>query len=86
MDIIFNPHIRLYAEEAGLTVFNIMDDSLLCSTLDDGGMTPVTASRMLNYAKSAEASGVDGIIVTCTSVNEATKWIGILLSIHNHYR
>lgn len=82
MDIIYNPHVKTYAEEVGdLQVYNILDDSLLRATLDDGGMTPITASRMLNYAKAAEASGADGIIVTCTSVNEATKWMRPLLNI-----
>ncbi|MFI3206100.1 MAG: aspartate/glutamate racemase family protein [Clostridia bacterium] len=82
MDIIFNPHIKAYADEVGdLEVYNIMDDSLLKSTIADGGMTPTTASRMLNYAKAAEASGADGIIVTCTSVNKATKYIRPLINI-----
>ncbi|OON94878.1 MAG: Asp/Glu racemase [Candidatus Epulonipiscioides saccharophilum] len=82
MDIIYTPHVKKYADEVGdLTVFNIMDDSLLRSTLDDGCVSPKTASRMLNYAKAAEESGADGIIVTCTSVNMATKWIKPFLNI-----
>ena len=36
---------------------------------------------MLNYAKAAENSGADGVIVTCTSVNHATKMIRPLLNI-----
>lgn len=81
MDIIFNPHVKPYTDEKGIEVWNILDDSLLKSTIADGGMTPITASRMLNYAKAAESSGADGIIVTCTSVNGATKMIRPLLSI-----
>lgn len=82
MDIIYNPHIKTYADEMGnLSIYNIMDDSLLRSTLDEGGMTPATASRMYTYAKSAENSGADGIIVTCTSVNAATKAIKPFLKI-----
>ncbi len=81
MDMIFNPHVKPYADEVGLKMVNIMDDSLLTSTLEDGGMTPTTASRMLNYAKAAEASGADAILVTCTSVNGATKLIRPLLNI-----
>lgn len=82
MDIIFNPHVKPYLDEiGGVSVNNIMDDSLLSSTVADGGMTPITASRMLHYAKAAEESGADGIIVTCTSVNQATKFIRPLLSI-----
>ncbi len=82
MDIIYNPHVKPYADEVGdMVVYNILDDSLLRATLDDNGITPTTASRMLNYAKAAEASGADGVIVTCTSVNTATKWIRPLLNI-----
>lgn len=82
MDIIFNPFGLPFAKaNPDMEIYNIMDDSLLRSTLNDGGMTPTTASRMLNYAKAAEASGADGIIVTCTSVNQATKYIRPLLNI-----
>ncbi|MFH1879399.1 MAG: aspartate/glutamate racemase family protein [Bacillota bacterium] len=58
-----------------------MDDSLLQETIGAGGITPQIASRMLHYAKSAEGSGADGILVTCTSVNAATKRIRPFLSI-----
>ncbi len=81
MDIIFNPHVKPYCDEKDLAVFNIMDDSLLRSTLEDKGVSPTTATRMLNYAKSAEQSGADGILVTCTSVNAATKAIKPFLNI-----
>lgn len=82
MDIIFNPFGKPFAEaNPDIQVYNIMDDSLLRSTLDEGGVSAATASRMLNYAKAAEASGADGVIVTCTSVNQATKYIRPLLSI-----
>lgn len=36
---------------------------------------------MFSYAKAAEDSGADGIIVTCTSVNYATKMIRPMLNI-----
>ncbi len=58
-----------------------MDDSLLSNTRRYHDMTPAIASRMLNCAKAAEASGADGILVTCTSVHQATKLIRPLLSI-----
>ncbi len=82
MDIIFNPFGKPFAEEnSDIEVYNIMDDSLLVDTRRYNGMTPVIASRMLNYAKAAEASGADGVICTCTSVNHATKMIRPLLNI-----
>ena len=82
MDLIFNPFGKPFAEQnPDYEVYNIMDDSLLSDTRKFGGMTSVIATRMLNYAKAAEASGANGIIVTCTSVNKATKFIRPLLSI-----
>lgn len=82
MDIIFNPFGKPFAEaNPDIEVYNIMDDSLLVDTRKYSGMTPTIASRMLNYAKAAEASGADGVICTCTSVNHATKMIRPLLKI-----
>ncbi len=82
MDIIYNPFMRPFEEDnPDISIYNIMDDSLLKETRECGEMTPAIASRMLNYAKAAEASGADGIIVTCTSVNQATKMIRPLLKI-----
>jgi len=82
MEIIYNPFAAPFAKEnPNIQIYNIMDDSLLTDTRKYDGMTPVIASRMLNYAKAAECSGADGIIVTCTSVNQATKMIRPLLNI-----
>lgn len=82
MDIIFNPFGKPFAKaNPDIEVYNIMDDSLLVDTRKYNGMTPTIASRMLNYAKAAEASGADGVICTCTSVNHATKMIRPLLNI-----
>ena len=82
MDIIFNPFGKPFAKaNPDIEVYNIMDDSLLVDTRKYNGMTPTSASRMLNYAKAAEASGADGVICTCTSVNHATKMIRPLLNI-----
>lgn len=81
-EIIYNPFGKPFAEaNPDIELYNIMDDSLLVDTRKYDGMTPAIASRMLNYAKAAEGSGADGIIVTCTSVNKATKMIKPLLSI-----
>ncbi len=82
MDMIFNPFARPFLEKhPEIEAYNIMDDSLLVGTRKFGKMTPEIASRVLNYAKAAEQSGADGIIVTCTSVNEATQSIRPFLGI-----
>lgn len=82
MEIIYTPFAKPFQEaNPDIEIYNIMDDSLLVDTRKYDGMTPTIASRMLNYAKAAENSGADGIIVTCTSVNQATKYIRPLLNI-----
>ena len=67
MDMIYRPFGQeLERNHPDVKVYNIMDDSLLVDTRTYNGMTPTIASRMLNYAKAAENSGADGVIVTCT--------------------
>ena len=81
MDIIFKPFVKPYCDAHDIEVYNIMDDSLLKSTIADHGMKAPTANRMINYALAAQAAGADGILVTCTSVNQATRDIKPFLSI-----
>lgn len=82
MGMIYEPFTKPFEEKhPDLKIYNIMDDSLLEETRIYDGMTPAIASRMLNYAKAAEASGASGVLVTCTSVNQATKYIRPLLNI-----
>ena len=82
MGMIYEPFAKPFEEKhPDLKIYNIMDDSLLEETRIYDGMTPAIASRMLNYAKAAEASGASGVLVTCTSVNQATKYIRPLLNI-----
>ena len=80
--MIYEPFAKPFEEKhPDLKIYNIMDDSLLEETRIYDGMTPAIASRMLDYAKAAEASGASGVLVTCTSVNQATKYIRPLLNI-----
>ncbi len=82
MDIIFNPFGKPFAEShSDLEIYNILDDSLLKDTISAGEMTPEIATRMMAYAKAAETSGADAVLVTCTSVNAATAMIKPFLSI-----
>ncbi len=82
MDMIFNPFGKPFAESKDdLEIYNIMDDSLLKETLKEGGVNADVCSRMMSYAKTAEASGADAVLVTCTSVNMATAMIRPFLNI-----
>lgn len=82
LSAIYNPFLDQFKKDhPEIQVNDIIDDSLLNDTRKYGGMTPTIATRMLNYAKAAETSGADGVLVTCTSVNKATKYIRPLLNI-----
>lgn len=82
LSAIYNPFLKPFKEaNPEVELYNIIDDSLLNDTRKYSGMTPVIAMRMLNYAKAAEQSGADGVLVTCTSVNRATTYIRPLMNI-----
>ncbi len=62
---------RLFGEMApGVTVRNIVDDSLLPEVLANGGVTPAVAKRLCQYAIQAEAAGASLIFNQCSSVGE----------------
>ncbi|HET7027791.1 MAG TPA: aspartate/glutamate racemase family protein [Candidatus Limnocylindrales bacterium] len=53
--------------------FNIVDESLLRTTVREGRLTPTTARRLAAYVASAEAAGADAVLVTCSSVGAAVE-------------
>lgn len=54
-------------------VFNIMDDSLLAESLENGGATPAVLKRIQFYVLAAEAMGADVVMCSCTTVGEAVR-------------
>jgi len=81
LDLVYKPFAVPFEEEnPDVVVHNIVDDTLLKDTLTNG-MMPFTASKMLAYAQAAQLSGANGVLVTCTSVNTATKYIKPFLNI-----
>jgi len=75
MDMIYNPFAKPFLEaNEDFEIFNIADDSLLPQTLQAGKLTESVAKRIMHYALAAESNGADGIMVTCTSVNEAAAY------------
>ncbi|MGM0110233.1 aspartate/glutamate racemase family protein [Enterococcus sp. DIV0187] len=82
MEMIYEPFgVPFLKDNSDVDIINIMDDSLLKETREFGKVTPNVSAKMLAYAKAAEASGADGIITTCTSVNQATMNIKPFLNI-----
>lgn len=62
-------------------VFNIVDESLLQNCIREGGLSPVTARRLLGYVVSAEQAGADLLMVTCSSMGPAVEMARPLVNI-----
>ena len=58
----------------GVNVFNIVDDSLVKNIIAcNGEVTPSIYKRVADYVASAEDSGADAILVTCSSIGAAIE-------------
>ncbi|EHQ30589.1 aspartate/glutamate racemase family protein [Mucilaginibacter paludis] len=57
----------------GVTTFNIVDDSLVRNIRERGELTPAISKRVADYVSSAEDSGADYILVTCSSIGAAVE-------------
>jgi Asp/Glu/hydantoin racemase len=56
----------------GVTTFNIVDDSIV-RNIREKGMTPDINRRVADYVASAQDSGADYILVTCSSIGAAVE-------------
>lgn len=75
-EIIYDPFGKPFADNnKDIEVYNIADDTLLKETLDKGGITDNTIRRIYSHVMSAYDYGADCVMVTCTSVNMAAKYI-----------
>lgn len=73
---------RLFAEMApGVTVRNIVDDSMLPEVLANGGVTPAVAKRLCQYAIQAEAAGASLIFNQCSSVGEVADMAAKMVTV-----
>ena len=58
----------------GVNVFNIVDDSLVKNIIArNGEVTPSIYKRVADYVASAEDSGADMVLVTCSSIGAAIE-------------
>lgn len=82
MDLIVKPFIGpLVERHPDLSIYNILDDSLLVDSIRAGAMTPDVKKRIVNYCFMAENAGADVVMVTCTTVNEAAKHARAMMNI-----
>jgi Asp/Glu/hydantoin racemase len=71
---VFNPFVIPWLKKnPDVQVFNIMDDSLLTESLDNGGAPPAVLKRIQFYVLAAEAMGADVAMCSCTTVGEAVR-------------
>jgi Asp/Glu/hydantoin racemase len=58
----------------GITIFNIVDDSLVKNIIAQGGeVGPSIYRRVADYVASAEDAGADYVLVTCSSIGAAVE-------------
>ena len=58
---------------AGVSTFNMVDESLLCDIIREGALPPGTARRLVGHVLAAEQAGADYILVTCSSMGRAVE-------------
>ncbi|MVN93146.1 aspartate/glutamate racemase family protein [Mucilaginibacter aquatilis] len=57
----------------GVNIVNIVDDSLVKNIRSRGSLTESISKRVADYVASAEDSGADYILVTCSSIGAAVE-------------
>src|SRR3990172_784852 len=66
---------------AGVSVFNLVDDSLIKDVIQHGKLRPQTARRVAQHIAAAEDAGADFIMVTCSSIGPAVETAATLASV-----
>jgi Asp/Glu/hydantoin racemase len=64
-----------------VSVFNIVDDSLIKDVIAHGELQPQTARRVVQHVAAAEDAGADYIMVTCSSIGPAVEAAAGLASV-----
>ena len=70
---VFQELINKHFEGQDIKVFNIVDDSLVKNIIERGLLTTEISKRVLDYVSSANDSGADFILVTCSSIGRAVE-------------
>lgn len=66
---------------ADVSVFNLVDDSLIKDVIKNGRLRPPTARRVAQHIAAAEDAGADLIMVTCSSIGPAVETAATLASV-----
>jgi Asp/Glu/hydantoin racemase len=78
---VFQELVDKHLADKDLTVFNIVDDSLIKNTIERGALTQDTSKRVVDYVRSAVSAGADYIMVTCSSIGPAVETAAALTKI-----
>ena len=70
---VFQELIDKHFKGKDIKVFNIVDDSLVKNIIERGSLTTQISKRVADYVSSAEDSGADFILVTCSSIGKAVE-------------
>jgi Asp/Glu/hydantoin racemase len=65
----------------GVSVTNLVDDSLIKDVIRHGELRPETVERVIEHVTAAERSGADFIMVTCSSIGPAVEAAASLASV-----
>ena len=74
----------IFAKKLGnqsVTIYNIVDDSILPRIIADGGLSSGIISTVYQHICSAEKMGSDLILVTCSSISEVVDIVSPLVSV-----
>lgn len=69
------------AKLPGISVFNIVDDSLIKDVIAHCELRPQTARRVAQQIAAAEDAGAEFIMVTCSSIGPAVETAATLASV-----
>lgn len=58
----------------GVTIFHMVDESLIKNTISAGRLTKATAKRVLTLIDSAQQAGAEAAMVTCSSIGQAVSY------------
>src|SRR5438477_126272 len=58
---------------SGESIFNMVDESLLCDIIRNGRCPPKTARRLVSHVVEADEAGAQFILVTCSSMGRAVE-------------
>ncbi len=69
------------AKLPGISVFNLVDDSLIKDVIAHGHLRPQTARRVVQHVAAAEDAGADYVMVTCSSIGAAVETAATLVNV-----